>query len=602
MASNLSDLPLDIAFDVVELVPGKDRLSMWQALSDKSTWHFLAGRDKLNLLKAQYEEARTNYLPKDDYSAIIEIVDAWKKHPQFVYLSFCSAGTSLMPPMDGFNVSEDKRGNVKHTTMAVAFKDLGLSKWLCDKLRELQIKNPTPVQINCIPKVLEGGDVLGCAKTGTGKTFAFALPIINQLAVDPCGMYALVLTPTRELAVQIAEQFQAVGKMFNLSTAVIIGGRHQVAQSMDLSKRPHVIIATPGRLADHIDTHPEVSHWLQQIKVLVLDEADLMLDGQYGLQLKTIFGVLPKERQTLLFSATITSAINQLHQVSVRKPFFFEDKSEVATVEKLEQKYVLSPIGVKDAYLVYVVKNFYENRPNSSILVFSQTCRECQALALMFNGLGFDVGSLHSEISQEERTASLVRFRSGRIRILICTDVAARGLDIPHVDLVVNHNVPRCPKTYVHRVGRSARAGRFGAALTFVTQYDVTLLQEVEKLIGKKMDQFAVSDKKVSQYVTQVLVVKREAEIKLAQQNFGEKKEINKRKEMIKAGLDPDEVAKILKEQKERKEKTAKKRIERLEDKKKKSEKKTEGVAVKSKKVIKKKKVVKTKTKASAKV
>ncbi|KAK0415307.1 hypothetical protein QR680_011882 [Steinernema hermaphroditum] len=114
MASNLSDLPLDIAFDVVELVPGKDRLSMWQALSDKSTWHFLAGRDKLNLLKAQYEEARTNYLPKDDYSAIIEIVDAWKKHPQFVYLSFCSAGTSLMPPMDGFNVSEDKRGNVKH--------------------------------------------------------------------------------------------------------------------------------------------------------------------------------------------------------------------------------------------------------------------------------------------------------------------------------------------------------------------------------------------------------------------------------------------------------------------------------------------------------
>ncbi|TKR76812.1 hypothetical protein L596_017892 [Steinernema carpocapsae] len=483
--------------------------------------------------------------------------------------------------------------------MAVSFKDLGLSRWLCQKLDELQIKKPTPVQINCIPKVLEGGDVLGCAKTGTGKTFAFALPIINQLAVDPCGMYALVLTPTRELAVQIAEQFQAVGKAFNLSTAVIIGGRHQVAQSMDLSKRPHIIIATPGRLADHIETHPELADWLQQLQVLVLDEADRMLDGQYGPQLKTIFEVLPKKRQTLLFSATMTSAITQLHQVSVRKPFFFEDKDEVVTVDKLEQKYVLCPVGVKDAYLVYVVKNFYENRPNSSILVFSQTCMECQALAMMFNGLGFEVGSLHSEINQQERSAALVRFRSGRIRILICTDVASRGLDIPHVDLVVNHNVPRCPKTYVHRVGRSARAGRFGAALTFVTQYDVTLLQEVEKLIGKKMEQFTVSDKKVSQYVTQVLVVKREAEIKLAQQNFGEKKEINKRKEMIKAGLDPEEVAKVLKEQRERKEKNSSKRIERLKEQEKKAGVKAEKIA-KASKPIGKKKVLKKKLKAKA--
>uniref|UniRef100_A0A915ALZ2 RNA helicase n=1 Tax=Parascaris univalens TaxID=6257 RepID=A0A915ALZ2_PARUN len=163
----------------------------------------------------------------------------------------------------------------------------------------------------------------------------------------------------------------------------------------------------------------------------------------------------------------------------------------------------------------------------------------------MFTGLGFQVGSLHSQISQQERLSSLIRFRCGRIRILICTDVAARGLDIPHVYLVVSHNVPRSPKTYVHRVGRSARAGRFGGAITFVTQYDITLLHEVEKLVGKKLDRLNVPDKKVTQHVTQVLVTKREAEVKLDQQNFGERKRINKRKAM----LDPEEVDEKLREE-----------------------------------------------------
>ncbi|VDM39790.1 unnamed protein product [Toxocara canis] len=445
---------------------------------------------------------------------------------------------------------------------AKTFSELGVSRWICDQLKQLSMKAPTAVQANCIPHVLSGSDVLGCAKTGTGKTLAFALPILNQLAVDPYGIYALILTPTRELAFQIAEQFTALGTPIGLKTSVIVGGRDQVEQANGLARRPHIVVATPGRLADHIDSDPDgIAKLFSKVQFVVLDEADRLLDGQYSeqnffkeclLQLKTIFFALPKKRQTLLFSATITSALNHLHEVAVKKPYFYEDKSDVATVEQLDQKYVLCPHAVKDAYLVYVVKNFYQNRPSSSILIFSHTCRECQALAIMFNGLGFQVGSLHSQISQHERLSSLTRFRSGRIRILICTDVAARGLDIPHVDLVVNHNVPRSPKTYVHRVGRSARAGRFGGAITFVTQYDITLLQEVEKLIGKKLDKLNVSDKKVTQYVTQVLVTKREAEIKLEQQNFGERKEINRRKAMLLEGLDPDEVEAKLKEQRER--------------------------------------------------
>lgn len=467
-----------------------------------------------------------------------------------IVMNFPDKKKALMPSVD---------------VQAKSFNELGIGKWLCDQLKQFSVKVPTPVQASCIPRILAGSDVLGCAKTGTGKTLAFALPILNQLAVDPFGIFALIITPTRELAFQIADQFKALGAPVGLKTGIVVGGRDHVAQAHDLTRKPHVAVATPGRLADHIDSDPDgIAKLFMKIRFLVLDEADRLLDGQYGDQLKTIFSALPKKRQTLLFSATITSALSQLHQVSVKKPYFFEDKSEVATVEQLDQKYVLCPSAVKDAYLVYVVKNFHKNRPESSILIFSHTCRECQALAIMFKGLGFEVGSLHSQIKQQHRISALTRFRSGRVKILLCTDVAARGLDIPHVDLVVNHNIPRCPKTYIHRVGRSARAGRFGGAITFVTQYDIVLLQEVEKLIRRKLEELKVNHKKVTQYVTQVLVTKREAEIKLNRQNFGERKEINKRKEMLMAGLDPDEVDAMLKRERDKRKNAAKRRIESL--------------------------------------
>ncbi|KAK6013086.1 helicase protein, partial [Ostertagia ostertagi] len=303
-----------------------------------------------------------------------------------------------------------------------------------------------------------------------------------------------------------------------------------IDQANELTARPHVVVATPGRLADHIDSDSEgLGQLFRKIQFFVLDEADQLLDGQYNEQLKSIFLSIPKQRRTLLFSATITSAITKLHTVTVKKPYFFEDKQEIATVERLEQKFVLCPVAVKDAYLVYVVKNYCERNENSSVIVFAQTCRECQALAYMFDALGFKVASLHSQIEQRLRNAALSSFRSKTLRILICTDVASRGLDITHVDLVVNHNVPKSPKTYVHRVGRSARAG----ALTFVTQYDIVLLQAVEELIGMKLEELKVSDQKVTRYVTKVLVAKREAELRLEQNNFGERKEANLRKDLL---------------------------------------------------------------------
>uniref|UniRef100_A0A8R1DPC8 RNA helicase n=1 Tax=Caenorhabditis japonica TaxID=281687 RepID=A0A8R1DPC8_CAEJA len=375
------------------------------------------------------------------------------------------------------------------------FSELGVCSWISQQLNSMHIKTATPVQMACIPRILDGSDILGCARTGTGKTLAFAIPILQKLAIDPYGIFALILTPTRELAFQIADQFIAVGKPITLKCSVIVGGRSLIQQARELTERPHVVVATPGRLADLIESDPEViSKVFRKTQFFVLDEADRMLEGPYNDQLKPIFQALPQKRQTLLLSATITNNINQLHKVSVRKPYFFEDKGkdDETTVDRLEQKFVVCPVAVKDAYLVYVVKNYSEKNPKSSVMIFAQTCRECQALAYMFEGLGFRVGSLHSQIPQKQRLASLSAFRSKTLQVIVCTDVASRGLDIPHVDLVVNHNVPQCPKTYIHRVGRSARAGRFGSALSFVTQYDVELLQAVEQAIGKKLDELKV--------------------------------------------------------------------------------------------------------------
>ncbi|VDM52766.1 unnamed protein product [Angiostrongylus costaricensis] len=457
-----------------------------------------------------------------------------------------SSGESEVEEGEELNQLRKLVAPVSDISSTKSFSQLGVTSWLIQQLNVMRVFRPTPVQINCIPQVLNGNDVLGCAKTGTGKTLAFVLPILQKVAVDPYGIFALILTPTRELASQIVDQFVAFGKPIALKVSLITGGRSLVHQASELMACPHIVVATPGRLADHIESNTEGLGQLFNSLSLTRRTGCLMAN-----MLKSILFSLPKQRQTLLFSATITSAITKLHSVSVKKPYFFEDKQEVATVERLEQKFVLCPFAVKDAYLVYVVKNFCERNENSSVIVFAQTCRECQALVYMFDALGFKVGSLHSQIPQRLRNATLASFRSKTLRILICTDVASRGLDIPHwflpellkVDLVVNHNVPKSPKTYVHRVGRSARAGRYGSALTFVTQYDVVLFQAVEQLIGMKLEELKVSDQKVTRYVTKVLVAKREAELRLEQNNFGEQKEANLRKDLLMSGVPEDEVS-----------------------------------------------------------
>ncbi|XP_051166370.1 probable ATP-dependent RNA helicase DDX49 isoform X2 [Leptopilina boulardi] len=431
-------------------------------------------------------------------------------------------------------------------TEVTNFQDLKLNQWLADQCKTIGVKKPTPIQTNCIPEILSGKDCIGCAKTGSGKTLAFALPILQKLCEDPYGIFALILTPTRELAFQIADQFAVIGKPINLRKCVIVGGMDMVVQGLELAKRPHIVVATPGRLADHLESCDTFS--LQKVKFVVLDEADRLLSGHFDEQLQTIFNALPKKRQNLLFSATMTDTLEKVKQMTANDVFLFEaqDDTGIATVKELKQHFVLCPVNVRDAFLVEVIKTYRETCKSGSIMIFADTCKNCQLLSMTLNEVGFENVALHAMIKQRERLEALHKFKADQVKILIATDVAARGLDIPIVQMVLNHTIPNIPKEYVHRVGRTARAGRDGMAISLVTPHDLKLLQAIEDTIGTKLTEYEVDDKEIVTIFTQISVTKREAEMKLDETDFFEKKMINKRKKLILAGMDPDEVEEFL--------------------------------------------------------
>lgn len=425
------------------------------------------------------------------------------------------------------------------------FLELGLSEWLVKQCQQLGISKPTAVQHNCLPSILQGRDVMGCAKTGSGKTAAFVLPVLQKLSEDPYGIFCLVLTPTRELAYQIAEQFRVLGKPLGLRDCIIVGGMDMVAQALELSNRPHVVVATPGRLADHIRSSDTFS--FSRIQFLILDEADRLLEQgctDFTSDLEVILGALPSKRQTLLFSATLTDTLQELKNIALNQPFFWESPSETRTVEELDQRYILTPEKVKDAYLVHLIQTFTDEHHDWSIIIFTNTCKNCQVLTMMLRKFNFPTISLHSMMKQKQRFANLAKFKASVFRILIATDVAARGLDIPTVQVVINHNTPGLPKIYIHRVGRTARAGRNGVSITLVTQYDLHLVHAIEENTQTKLKEFSVDEKEVHKILTQVNVTRRECEIKLEASDFDEKKEINKRKQLILEGKDPDLEAK----------------------------------------------------------
>ncbi|KAJ3372863.1 hypothetical protein GGF31_001400 [Allomyces arbusculus] len=456
------------------------------------------------------------------------------------------------------------------TSSNVTFKELGISPWLIDVLQTLSIHEPTQIQRACIRPILEGKNVIGNAKTGSGKTAAFALPIIQKLSEDPYGPFALVLTPTRELAFQIAEQFRALGTGINLREAVVVGGMgtrrttsisyegtvltmdfstDMMAQGLELEKRPHILIGTPGRIVDHLNSGTALK--LNRIKFLVLDEADRLLHPTFSADLEAIFEHLPKKRQTLLFSATMTKSIEALigdatsvdaegnatcNSGALQNLFVHRSSEKYEAADKLEQKFVFVPSSVKEAYLVHLLRNDFKDK---SIIIFTSRCRTCALMLALIQNFGIRATALHSFMTQAERVASLAKFKSNVVDILLATDVGSRGLDIPKVQLVINFDVPACATDYIHRVGRTARAGRGGMALSVVCERDVDVILNIEAKMGAKLAKYDVDDDEVAklEFLNEVNIAKREALMHLEETGFGTKKEINmKKRRMLDAG------------------------------------------------------------------
>ncbi|KAM3957137.1 putative ATP-dependent RNA helicase DDX47 [Aphomia sociella] len=374
---------------------------------------------------------------------------------------------------------------------AVTFKDLGVVDVLCEACEELKWKHPSKIQKEAIPVALQGKDIIGLAETGSGKTGAFALPILQALLENPQRYFALILTPTRELAFQISEQFEALGASIGVKCAVIVGGMDMVAQALMLSKKPHIIIATPGRLVDHLENTKGFN--LKALKYLVMDEADRILNMDFEVEVDKILRVIPRERRTYLFSATMTKKVQKLQRASLQDPVKVEVSTKYQTVDKLQQYYVFIPVKYKDVYLVHILNEMSGN----SFIVFVATCANALRSALLLRKLGLAAVPLHGQMSQNKRLAALNKFKNKSRSILICTDVASRGLDIPHVDVVINLDIPLHSKDYIHRVGRTARAGRAGKSITFVSQYDVELYQRIEQLIGKQLPLYKTEESEV---------------------------------------------------------------------------------------------------------
>jgi len=353
------------------------------------------------------------------------------------------------------------------------FSGLGIAPGLLNAIARLKFTEPTPIQRRSIPVGLEGKDLIAIAQTGTGKTLAFGIPIIQRMA--QIKGRALVIVPTRELAVQVDEALQGVGRSLGLRTAVLIGGAPEGPQRRTLEKDPRVIIATPGRLVDFLENRIVN---LSNIRILVLDEADRMLDMGFAPQINKILRVLPSERQTMLFSATIPSEIVGLARKHMKLPISIEIAPSGTTVENVTQEVFFIEKEAKSQLLEVVLKECH-----GSVLVFTRTKHGAHKLARHVRNMGHAAAEIHSNRSLGQRRDALEGFKTGKYRVLIATDIAARGIDVSGIELVVNYDLPSNTEDYVHRIGRTARAGLAGRAISFATFDQRNDIRDIERLV-----------------------------------------------------------------------------------------------------------------------
>ncbi len=365
------------------------------------------------------------------------------------------------------------------------FSELGLAEPICRALAVENYTHPTPIQMQAIPLLLEGRDLLGIAQTGTGKTAAFALPILQKLGrpqqpVEARSAHALILAPTRELAVQIGDSFAAYGRNLGLRHTVILGGVTQSRQVKALARGVDILIATPGRL---LDLAQQNHVRLDRVKHFVLDEADRMLDMGFIRDVRQIVALLPKKRHSLLFSATMPKDVARLATDMLHEPVRVEVTPQVVTVDRIEQRVFFVQTANKLALLIDLLKDSALAR----VIVFTRTKSHANRVGEHLERAGIAADAIHGNKSQNARQRALERFRSGDARVLVATDIAARGIDVDGVSHVINFELPNEPESYVHRIGRTARAGKSGIALSFCDASERGFLRDIERLTKRPL-------------------------------------------------------------------------------------------------------------------
>jgi ATP-dependent RNA helicase RhlE len=381
----------------------------------------------------------------------------------------------------------------------MTFSELGLDKDISAAIEELGYTQPTPIQEEAIPLVLAGRDVVGAAQTGTGKTAAFTLPLMQRVGIGDGRPLALVVSPTRELAQQIERVAAVVGEHTGQHTCIVVGGVKYEPQVKRLKKGVEILVATPGRL---IDLHERKDVDLSQVQVLVLDEADRMLDMGFWPSVRKILAYLPKVRQNLLFSATLSEDITNIVGRMLHDPAYVEIAVKGTTAEGIEQAIMPVEQSQKPDLLAAVL----DQRGADRVLVFTRTKARADFLEQILVPKNIKVGVMHADRGQSQRTQALEDFRAGKMDVLIATDIVARGIDISDISHVINYDVPENPEDYVHRIGRTGRAGASGYALTFVGPDEITQLREIEYMLGKNLpiedlEGFAYRDGRIVPFV-----------------------------------------------------------------------------------------------------
>ncbi|KAK1932633.1 DEAD/DEAH box helicase family protein [Babesia divergens] len=412
------------------------------------------------------------------------------------------------------------------------FKDLGVPDWLIDLASCVSITAPTKIQELCIPAALKGNNVIGCAQTGTGKTICFCWPILVALSKDPYGVFGLVLTGSRELAFQIGDQFNIFGVQMNIKVCICVGGVDIVQQSLHLEARPHIVIATPGRLAEQVVIKERnIAKVFSKVKYLVFDEADKLLHPTFEQPLQEVLKCLPPTKDgriTYLFSSTITKAINALCDSFKGTQFHFFDvtKEHKSPFKELDLKhqYLFLPQAVHIPYMVYILQNVLMQNEDDQGIIFTATKRRCQLVAVALELLKFKATCVHSLMKQRKRNACLAMFRTGASKLLVATDLIGRGIDIQAVSFVINLDFPGSTEDYIHRVGRTARSGRSGVAISFIDENDVDKLKRVEQETNVTLEKLDVDDNQAVKLLNKVSVATQRARVFLQENSYWQNK------------------------------------------------------------------------------